>query len=145
MKLPDANLLIYAANENAEEHATACAWIESALSGTEAVGFAWLALIAFVRITTRHGLFPRPLRVTQAFDLIELWLSAPCAQIVHPGNRHLDILRELLGHADTAGNLTGDAHLAALAIEHGAELWSFDSDFRRFKSKGLRWLDPADA
>ena len=140
MILLDANLLIYAVNADAPLHRKAKAWLESALSGREAVGFSWNVLLAFLRLTTRPGLFRRPLPVDTAVDLVASWLDQQSAAIVHPGPRHLQILRELLRPLGAGGNLTSDAHLAALAIEHGAELCSSDSDFARFH--GLKWRNP---
>ena len=140
MILLDANLLIYAVNADAPLHRKAKAWLESALSGHETVGFPWTVLLAFFRLTTRPGLFRRPLPVNTAFDLVASWLDQPQAAIVHPGPRHLQVLRELLGPLGTGGNLTSDAHLAALAIEYRAELYSSDTDFARFD--GLKWRNP---
>lgn len=136
MKLVDANVLIYAANRNAKEHARAVGWMETALSGHEPIAFAWAVLLSFLRVATRPGLLPRPLEIADAFGLLESWLSPPAAAIIHPGENHLRILQELVDTLGTAGDLTSDAHLAALAIEHGAELVSFDRDFLRFD--GLR-------
>lgn len=132
MKLLDANVLIFAVNASAREHGRARAWIEEALSGPEPVAFAWLALLAFLRVVTRASLLPKPLSTPEAFDLIEAWLARPNARIIHPRESHAAILRSLLEGAGTAGNLASDAHLAALAIEHGAGLVSFDRDFARF-------------
>ena len=140
MILLDANLLIYAVNADAPLNRKAKSWLESALSGRETVGFAWNVLLAFLRLTTRPGLFRRPLPVDTAFDLVAGWLDQPPATIVHPGPRHLQVLRELLRPLGTGGNLTSDAHLAALAIEHRAELCSSDTDFARFR--GLKWRNP---
>ena len=140
MMLLDANLLIYAVNADAPLNRKAKVWLESALSGQETVGFAWNVLLAFLRLTTRPGLFRHPLSFDTAFDLAASWLAQPSATIVHPGPRHLLILRELLLPLGTAGNLTSDAHLAALAIEHRAELYSSDTDFARFN--GLKWRNP---
>jgi hypothetical protein len=136
MKLIDANVLVYAVNRDAKEHARAEAWIEAALSEAEPVAFAWLAILAFLRITTRIGLLNKPLRVDDAFELLEAWLAAASVRIIHPGENHVAILRRLLEQSGIRGNLTSDAHLAALAIEHGAELVSFDRDFAQFD--GLR-------
>ena len=138
MKLVDANVLIYAANKDAREHARAKAWIEAALSGNEPIAFAWLAILAFVRITTRVGLLNKPLPVADAFGLLEAWLAAHSARVIHPSETHLAILHRLLEQSGTRGNFTGDAHLAALAMEHGAELVSFDRDFEQFE--GLRTI-----
>jgi len=96
MILLDANLLIYAVNADAPLHGKAKSWLESALSGQETVGFSWNVLLAFLRLTTRPGLFRHPLPVDTAFDLVAAWLDRKCAVIVHPGPRHLQILRELL-------------------------------------------------
>jgi uncharacterized protein len=138
--LVDANLLIYAANEDARLHREARRWLESVLSGREAVGLAWTVLLAFLRITTTPGILSRPLPVDAALTLMQDWLETPICSIADPGPDHARILRKLLLDAGTGGNLTSDAHLAAIAIERGAELCSFDRDFRRFS--GLRWRNP---
>lgn len=143
MRVPDANILLHAVNRSSAEHETARAWLESSLSGTEPMGFAWVVLLAFLRLSTRRGLFPAPLDAEVATGYVEQWLGQPPARMLHPTARHLDVLRGLLLQAGTAGNLTTDAHLAALALEHGAGLWSFDRDFARFK--GLRWHRPSTA
>lgn len=140
MILVDANLLIYAVNQDAPLHRQAKAWLESAFSGPETVGLSWNVLLAFLRLTTRQGLFRRPLPVEAAFDLVAAWLDQPSSTVLHPGPRHLAILRELLLPMGAGGNLTSDAHLAALAIEHGAQLCSSDADFARFP--GLKWRNP---
>jgi uncharacterized protein len=140
MILLDANLLIYAVNADSPLNPKAKSWLESVLSGKETVGFPWSVLLAFIRLTTRPGLFRRPLRVDTALDLVAFWLEQPSAAVVHPGQRHLAVLRELLLASGAGGNLTSDAHLAALAIEHGAELCSSDTDFGRFH--GLKWHNP---
>jgi toxin-antitoxin system PIN domain toxin len=137
MILLDANLLIYAVNLDAPLNRRAKSWLESVLSGQEMVGFPWIVLLAFLRLTTRPGLFRHPLPVDTAFDLVASWLEQTSATIVHPGPRHMAVLRELLRPLGTGGNLTSDAHLAALAIEHGAELYSSDTDFARFH--GVKW------
>jgi toxin-antitoxin system PIN domain toxin len=140
MKLVDANILIYAVDEAAPLHQRARKWLEEALAGPDTLGFSWLVLLAFVRLTTRAGVFNRPLTMDAAMDLVELWLSQPGVTVVHPTARHAHTLRQLLKPLGTAGNLTNDAHLAALAIEHGGEVCSCDADFQRFS--GLRWHDP---
>ena len=122
MKIVDANLLLYAVNEDAPQHAKAKTWLQETLSKTEPVGFVWAVLLAFLRLSTRPAIFPRPLELAEAFALIESWLAQPCAQLLAPGERHLARLRELLEPLGTGGNLTSDAHLAAVALEHGAEL-----------------------
>jgi len=141
VKLPDVNLLVYTTDESSPHCARARSWLEEALSGTEEVGFAWLALVGFIRISTSSAAFSSPLSTAGAFEYVDSWLGAPVATVVHPSDRHATHLRELLESiGSTGGNLTSDAHLAALAIEHGAELCSHDNDFARFD--GLRWTDP---
>lgn len=140
MIIPDVNLLVYAVNRDAVEHRRAKCWLEKTLSGADTVGFSWSVLLAFLRLTTRAGLLGNPLPPEAALDLIEAWLAQPSVTVVNPGPSHLSIVRELLLPAGTAGNLTSDAHLAAIAIEHGAELHSADNDFGRFSR--LNWRNP---
>ena len=140
MKLPDVNLLIYAIDEDAARHKKARNWLEGVLSGTESVAFAWAVLLGFVRISTNPAVLEDPLSAEEALDYVDGWLAQPVADVVHPTPDHSSTLRELLEPTGAAGNLTSDAHLAALAMEHGAELCSCDTDFARFT--GLRWVDP---
>ncbi|TAK84463.1 MAG: PIN domain-containing protein [Betaproteobacteria bacterium] len=132
MKLPDLNVLLHAANAASDDHAKARAWLEAAFSAPEGVGLSWVVLLGFLRLATRRGIFPRPLAVEDALASVRDWLAAPAARALHPTERHEPILSRLLLAAGTGGNLTTDAHLAALAIEHGATLASFDRDFERF-------------
>ena len=143
MKLPDVNLFLYAIDESSARHRPARAWVEAILSGSETVALAWAVLLAFVRLSTNPAAFERPLDVDEALDLVEAWLAQPCTTVVAPTDRHPAVLRDLLAPLGSAGNLTSDAYLAALAIEHGAELCSCDTDFSRFA--GLRWIDPLAA
>jgi uncharacterized protein len=136
----DANVLLYAVNESSPRHAAAKRWVEEALSGDDPVGFAWVVLLAFLRIVTLPALSPEPLTVADACDLIDDWLDAAPATVVSPTTRHSAILRGLLSESGTAGNLTTDAHLAALAVEYGARLCTFDRDFQRFP--GVRSFSP---
>ena len=143
MKLPDVNLLLYAVDEGSAWHEPARAWVEERLSGTETFALTWVVLLAFIRLTTSPRVFRSPLSTSEALDLVDSWLAQPCVTVVHPTSRHAPVLRDLLEPLGTAGNLTTDAHLAALTIEHGAELCSTDRDFSRFS--GLRWADPLEA
>ena len=140
MKLVDANVLLYAVNEDAPNHAPARSWLDASLGESEAIGFAWVVLLAFVRLSTRPALFPSPLAAPVAFDVVEHWLNRRAAVVVHPTDRHANLLRGLLESTGTAANLVGDAHLAALALEHGAKIVSFDRNFGRFE--GVRWELP---
>jgi toxin-antitoxin system PIN domain toxin len=140
VNLVDANVLLYAVNEDEPRHRAAQSWLDDALAGTEAVGFSWIALLAFVRLITREGLFPRPLEPPTALAIVAGWLEQPPAVVVEPTTRHLHVLTGLLD-ATAGGNLVNDAHLAALAIEHGATVVSYDSDFERFA--GVRTHAPS--
>jgi toxin-antitoxin system PIN domain toxin len=140
VRLSDVNLLLYAYDSSSVHHERARPWLEEGLSGVEAFGFAWATLLAFVRLVTSPRVFEAPLRVEESLDIVEAWLAAPAATVLHPGPRHAVVLRQLLEPLGTAGNLTTDAHLAALALEHDAELCSADADFSRFP--GLRWSNP---
>jgi toxin-antitoxin system PIN domain toxin len=128
----DANVLLYAVDSTARHHESALAWLDPSLAGAEAVGLAWVALLAFIRISTNPSYFPSPMTVDEAVSQAESWLDAPAAVIAHPTARHLAVMGGLLREAGTGGNLATDAHLAALAIEHRAEIVSYDRDFGRF-------------
>ena len=143
MKLPDVNLLLYAYDAGSPHHQRARAWLEGELSGTETVAFTWPVLLAFLRLVTNPRVFESPLEPEDAFDVADAWLNQPTTTIVHPGDRHLALMRELLEPLGSAGNLVVDAHLAALAIEHGATLCSADGDYGRFRR--LRFENPLDA
>lgn len=132
MKLVDANVLLYAVNSDSKRHEPSRHWLDGALSGTDTVAFAWLALLAFVRLSTKAGLFPSPLTVAGAMNRVEAWLGAAPAVVVEPTPDHPRIVRGLLEDVGAGGNLANDAHLAALAIEHRCAIVSYDVDFARF-------------
>jgi toxin-antitoxin system PIN domain toxin len=138
--LPDVNLLLHAYNRESPRHDAARAWWEGLMNGPGLVGLAWVAILGFVRISTHRQILSHPLPVEAACALAVSWLDQPQVSLVHPGDRHPEIVFGLLRALGTAGNLTTDAHLAALAIEHQAEIHSTDADFRRFP--GLRWSNP---
>lgn len=141
MILVDANVLLYAVNEDADHHADARGWFEAALNGREPVGFGWLVLLAFMRLSTKVGLFPDPLSVGAAVAHVEAWLAQPPSVVLEPTPRHLQVLAGLLKQTGTGGNLVSDAHLAALAVEHAAVVITYDNDFGRFD--GVDWRPPA--
>jgi hypothetical protein len=143
MKIVDANVLLYATNSDAPQHQACRAWLEAALNGNEPVGFEWTVLLAFLRLATKPQVFVWPLSPAKAFERIRLWLSTPAAMMMAAGDRHLDVLESLLAPLSTAGNLTADAHLAALALEHGAAVVSCDADFERFS--GVVRVNPLKA
>jgi toxin-antitoxin system PIN domain toxin len=138
--LPDVNLLLYAIDATSPRHEDARRWLEGLLSGSETVALTWSVLTAFLRLSTHPSIFEAPLSPERSFDLVTGWLAQPPVIVVHPGDRHHLVMRELLEPLGTAGNLVPDAHLAAVALEHGATLASSDHDFARFA--GLRWSDP---
>ncbi len=112
------------------------------MNGEREVGLAGPALFGFVRVATNHRVLAPPLSVEEALSRVEAWLDRPQVHYVQPGPQHLEIVFRLLRHTGTAANLTTDAQLAALAIEHQAEVHSNDSDFGRFPR--LRWVNPLD-
>lgn len=140
MRLVDANVLLYAVNVDAPHHEQSRRWLDEALSGAETVGFAWIALLAFVRLSTKVGLLDSPLDVDEAMDRVDAWLGAPPAVVLEPTPDHASLVRRLLNAVGVGGNLTNDAHLAALAIEHRCGIVSFDNDFERFD--GVDWSQP---
>ncbi len=140
MIIPDINILIYATNSDSRYHAEAKKWLEQALSGDETVGLTWIVILGFIRILTNGKIMQRPLTVDKAFQIVDEWMQIPIVDILHPTEQHWKIFKELLKPLGTAANLTSDAHLAALAIEHSGRLYSTDNDFSRFKT--LRCKNP---
>ena len=140
MKIVDANVLLYAVNSASEHHSSSRRWLDAALSGADTVGLDWVPLLAFVRLTTKVGLFPSPLHPAVAIQQVTEWISAPGSVLIGPTARHVDVLGGLLARVGTGGNLGNDGHLAALAIEHRGTVVSYDSDFGRFE--GISWATP---
>jgi toxin-antitoxin system PIN domain toxin len=141
--LVDANLLIYAHVSSMPEHRAARAWLDARLNGTARVGLPWPSLLAFVRVVTNPRLFPRVVPLKNAWRQVEDWLDVPTAWIPLPDERHREILGAMLLAAPGGAGLVPDAHLAALALEHGLLLCTTDGDFARFP--GLRWENPLRA
>jgi hypothetical protein len=140
VKIIDVNVLLYVTNTRAAEHMPALAWWEQSLAGPETIGIPWVVLLAFVRIATHPRIFLQPLTTEEALDKIARWLGHPNVRIVQESAQHAQLLLELIRLIGTAGNLTMDAHLAALAISHNATLVSCDTDFGRFRR--LKWENP---
>lgn len=138
MQLVDANVLLYAVNASDPKHEESRSWLDGALVGREPVGFAWVVVLAFLRLATRTGLFPNPLPVDNAVAQVRAWLDQPPSVVVEPTPRHAAVLAGLLTQMGTGGNLVNDAHLAALAIEHAATIVSYDIDFTRFQGVTCR-------
>lgn len=143
MILVDANLLLYAANSAAPEHDACRDWLDARLNGTAKVGLPWPALLAFARLASNASVFRSPLTPREAWAQVEDWLSASPAWTPLPGDRHAAIMREVLEAPGMTSRLVPDAHMAALAIEHGLTLCSTDGDFARFP--GLKWQNPLAA
>lgn len=140
MKLLDVNVLLHAYNPDFPDHQRAKRWLEEALSGADLVGLAWITIVAFLRIATSPRGFPRPLEVPEAVGAVSAWLAQPVVRVLEAGERHWTIMRALVEASQARGNLANDAHLAALALEHGATVCTNDRDFSRFPA--LRTLDP---
>ena len=140
MIVPDVNLLLYAHDSASPRYQAAREWWEALMNGTETVGLPWIAILGFIRISTHAKILDNPLDVGGACRRVRSWLDRPQTVLIHPGTRHADILFGLIEAVGMAGNLTTDAHLAALAIEHQAEMHSTDADMARFP--GLRWTNP---
>lgn len=140
MILPDINLLVYAHNLRSPHHPKALAWWNHCLSGQEGVALPWAVIFGFVRITTHPKVFERPMEVGEAVGRVEEWLTLAHVHLIHPPQTHFQTWSALLKALGSAGNLTTDAHLAALAIERGLVLHTTDADFSRFP--GLKWRNP---
>jgi toxin-antitoxin system PIN domain toxin len=138
--LVDANLLIYARVSSAAQHQAARRWLDGQLNGTARVGLPWPSLLAFVRLVTNPRIFERPETIAAAWKQVEEWLDCPPVWIPAPTDRHRQILGSLLAGGTLRANLVPDAHLAALAVEHGLTLCSTDGDFARFPN--LKWVNP---
>lgn len=140
MRLVDANILLYAVNSDARHHEPSRRWLDGALSGDATVAFSWLALLAFIRLSTKAGLFPRPLSADEAVDRVDSWIDAFPAVVLEPTVDHARIMRGLLANVGVGANLVNDAHIAALAIEHKCVVVSYDNDFGRFER--VKWESP---
>ena len=142
MILVDANILLYAEDALHPRNQQARTWWDAQLSGSDGVCFCWTVLTAFIRIGTNPRVFECPLSLEQACNRVESWLDQPCTRLIRPTERHWIVFQQMLFKGQAVANLVTDAHLAALAIEHGCELASTDADFARFP--GLKWKNPFD-
>ena len=140
MIIPDINLLVYAYNKQALRHEPAKAWWEATLSGNTPVGLPWVTSSGFIRIMTHRRILEKPISAEDAIDLVRSWLDQPAVVVLEPGPKFTGLFLGYLEKLGTAGDLTTDAQLAALAVENQAELHSNDTDFSRFS--GLRWRNP---
>ena len=140
MILVDVNILIYASFNIFSQHEAAHGWLDQQFSGSARVGLPWISLLGFLRIATNPRAFRRPVPMSAAREQVTTWLTCDTAWIPQPTERHAEVLGQLVALPGVYGNLVTDAHLAALAIEHGLTLCSTDGDFARFPD--LRWLNP---
>ena len=143
MELVDVNLLINAVHTASPDHWRARAWLDGKLQRREAIGLPWAVLVGFVRITTNPRITNHPFTLDEALAQVREWLAPPGAAVLHPTGEHARHFAEQCLAASATGNLVSDAHLAALAVEHGCELASNDADYGKFP--GLRWINPLRA
>ena len=140
MILVDANILLYAEDSLSPRHQEARTWWDGRLSGSAPVCLCWTVLCAFIRIGTNPRVFEHPLSLEEALARVQTWLDQPCTRVVRPTDQHWRLFQQMLSDGQAVANLVSDAHLAALAIEHGCELASTDNDFSRFPK--LKWRNP---
>ncbi len=143
MIVPDVNVLIYAADSSSRHHEVARTWWEDALSGDVSVGLPWVVATGVMRILTNERIVERPLTPAEALDLVDGWFARSVVVAVGPGPRHRTILRGYVEQLGRGANAIPDAHIAAIATEHGGTLYSTDRGFARYD--GLRWADPLAA
>jgi uncharacterized protein len=136
----DANILLYAEDKMSRFHEPARLWWDAQLSGASPVCLCWTVISAFIRIGTNPHVFEHPLSLDQSISRVQSWLDQPCTRLIHPTTRHWIVFQKMLSEGQAAANLVMDAHLAALASEHGCELMSTDIDFSRFP--GIKWRNP---
>jgi toxin-antitoxin system PIN domain toxin len=143
MILVDTNILIYAEDKLSPLHEEARQWWDTQLSGESPVCLCWSILTSFIRISTNRQIFLKPLTMKQAITRLQSWIDQPCVRLINPTETHWQIFQSMLLDGQAKANLVVDAHLAALAIEHGCTLYSTDSDFSRFPK--LKWKNPLKA
>ncbi|MGF1484034.1 MAG: TA system VapC family ribonuclease toxin [Opitutales bacterium] len=141
MTLPDVNCLVYAIDKLARHHTVAKNWLEQAFASAEPLALAWPVVLGFVRITTHPAIMDKPLRVGDACGLINEWLSLPGTRLIHPTEQTFALFFELLKQLGSGGNLSTDALIAAMAIEHDATVFTYDLDFQRIPQ--VRTATPA--
>jgi len=134
MITPDANIVLYAYNEDAPQHTRAKQWIEEQFSLPVSFGLSWQVITAFLRISTNPRAFPQPFDLAEAIEIVDEWIALPNIEILTPTGNHWTIFQSLIVEGNTKAALMMDAHLAALAIEHGTTLATTDRDFSKFSS-----------
>ncbi|MBF0104762.1 MAG: type II toxin-antitoxin system VapC family toxin [Deltaproteobacteria bacterium] len=142
MILVDANILLYAEDKTSPIHKTARGWWDACLSGGERVCLCWEVINAFIRIGTSKRVFEKPLSLKEAIVRVQSWFDQPVTELVVPTDNHWSFFEEMMKKGQASANLVSDAHLAALAVEHGCTLYSSDADFSRFPR--LKWKNPLE-
>jgi toxin-antitoxin system PIN domain toxin len=142
MIVVDVNLLLHAQDSTSTHHLAAKVWVDQVFSGQETVGLPWLSVWAFLRISTNRRIYAAPLSMEQAISVVEEWLALPQVQLVDPGGKHWQLLKDMLLKGQVRGPESTDAQLAAITIEHGGVLQTTDRGFARFP--GLRWINPLE-
>ena len=140
MIIPDVNLLVYAHNESSKFHTAASQWWEGSLNGDTTIFLPHVCINGFIRIMTHPKILMEPLDVSEAFEMVDIWLDSSCISLLAPGLRHYEFYKKALLEIGVGGKLTTDAYIAAMAMENQATVFSNDSDFSRFP--GLRWQNP---
>ena len=140
MIIPDINLLIYAHNAADPQHTLAKKWWESSINGSNPIGLPWIVMGGFIRLMTHPRVLENPMKTADATDCVRTWLDQASVIVLEPGKNFPIIFFNFLEDLGSAGNLTTDAHIAALAVEKQGEVHSCDLDFARFK--GLNWTNP---
>ena len=140
MRLVDANILIYAYDRGSKFHEKACSWLDDQLNGLPRTGIPWVSLLGFVRIISNPRIFEHPASIQEAWNQVMEWLQTRSAWIPQPTGHHAEVMNRIIGGMNLKANDVPDAHLAALAIEHGLTICSTDSDFARYPD--LRWENP---
>jgi hypothetical protein len=140
MRIVDTSVLLPAVSPSAPHHAVARAALEDAINGGRPLGLTWVVVNTFLRLTTKPGLFERPLTIDEAWDLVDGWRDHPNVRILQETEEHARLWSDLLRSAGVAGDLTTDAWIAAIALGHGASVLTLDPDFTRFPR--VRWENP---
>jgi toxin-antitoxin system PIN domain toxin len=140
VRIIDTSVLLPAVSPSLPQHKRARSALEAAINDNRPVGLTWVVVNAFLRLTTKPGLFERPLAIEEAWELVDDWLSHPNVRVVQETEEHARLWSELLRSSGSGGDLTTDAWIAAIALAHGASVLTFDSDFARFPA--VRWESP---
>ena len=140
MRIVDTSVLLPAVSPSLPRHEAAKRALETAINDNRPVGLAWVVVNAFLRLTTKPGLFEHPLSIAEAWEVVDAWLEHPNVRVVRETEEHARLWSDLLCHVGTGGDLTTDAWIAAIALAHGASVLTLDSDFARFPD--VRWESP---